>query len=195
MGRSDRHPGDDRDGGPSDRELLRRAGAGDQRAWDALVERYGRLVWHVVRSVGLGERDVADASQLTWLRLVEHLDAIREPDRLAAWLITTAKREALRVSIVAGREAASEADMTRYEGLHTHEVPEEEVLRRILEPEVERHLEQLPPRYREVLRLLSSEEGLSYAEVARRMGMPIGSVGPMRDRSLRLLRQRLGEPA
>src|SRR3954454_23068358 len=73
-------------------ELLRRAGDGDQAAWNAIVDEYAGLLWSVVRGFRLGEAQAADAVQTTWPRLVEHLPAIREPERLAGWLRTTARR-------------------------------------------------------------------------------------------------------
>jgi RNA polymerase sigma factor (sigma-70 family) len=79
-------------------ELLQRAAAGSQDAWDEIVRRYERLVWSVARAHRLDAADAADAVQTTWLRLVEHLGAIHEPDRLAAWLATTARRESLRLA-------------------------------------------------------------------------------------------------
>ena len=76
---------------------LARAAEGEQASWDRLIDRYGGLVWSVARSYRLSADDAADVSQTTWLRLVEHLGRLREPERLSAWLVTTAKRECLRV--------------------------------------------------------------------------------------------------
>ncbi len=55
-------------------ELVRAASAGDQRAWEGLIGRFGGLVWSVARAHGLSRADAADVSQTAWLRLVEHLD-------------------------------------------------------------------------------------------------------------------------
>src|ERR1700736_5087741 len=76
---------------------LKAAAAGDATAWDALVGRYSNLVWAVARAHRLSSADAADVSQTTWLRLVEHLDSIKQPERLGAWLATTARRECLAV--------------------------------------------------------------------------------------------------
>src|SRR6266550_245386 len=84
--------------------LLEAAAGGDQDAWNTLVERYSRLVWAVARGHRLSQADAADVTQATWLRLVEHLDGIKEPERLGAWLATTARREALRQIRRAGRD-------------------------------------------------------------------------------------------
>src|ERR671939_1184885 len=90
--------------------LLTRANDGDQEAWNAIVDRYTNLLWSVARGHRLGTADAADVVQTTWLRLVEHLQEIREPDRLTAWLITTARRENLRLVGLARREDVGGAD-------------------------------------------------------------------------------------
>ena len=65
------------------------ASVGDARAWDQLVKRFAGLVWAICRAHRLSADDAADVSQLTWLRLLENLDRIRDPQRLAGWLATT----------------------------------------------------------------------------------------------------------
>jgi RNA polymerase sigma factor (sigma-70 family) len=82
----------------TNKELVAAAAAGDQSAWDALVDRYSGMLWSLTRSYRLAPADAADVVQTTWLRLVENLDRIADPDRLPGWLATTARRECLRVS-------------------------------------------------------------------------------------------------
>ena len=84
-------------GDASDEQLLKSAGAGDQSAWDALVDRYGGRVWAVARAHRLSSADAEDVFQVAFLRLVTHLDTIRDPGRVGAWLATTARNECLRV--------------------------------------------------------------------------------------------------
>jgi DNA-directed RNA polymerase specialized sigma24 family protein len=83
-------------------ELVVRASAGEQVAWDQLVERYGGLVWAVARAHGLGPPDASDVSQVTWLLLAQHLDALLQPERLGSWLLRTARREAYRMRRLRG---------------------------------------------------------------------------------------------
>jgi DNA-directed RNA polymerase specialized sigma24 family protein len=85
-------------------QLVDRASAGDQAAWDQLVERYGGLVWAVARAHGLGRADASDVSQVTWLLLTQHLGLLPQPDRLGSWLLRTATREAYRMARLRGRE-------------------------------------------------------------------------------------------
>ena len=78
-------------------ELVARARNGDQVAWDGLVDRYGGTVWAVARAHRLDAQDAADVSQVTWLLLTQHLALLHEPERLEAWLLRTATREAYRM--------------------------------------------------------------------------------------------------
>src|ERR1700743_1021445 len=66
----------------SNGELVAAAAAGDQKAWDALVDRFTSLLWNIARQYRLSPADAADVVQTTWLRLVENLDRIAEPDRV-----------------------------------------------------------------------------------------------------------------
>ena len=88
--------------------LLRRVIEGDQRAWDELVGRFGGLVWSIARGYRLGAL-TDDVVQTVWLRLAENCDRIREPERLAAWLATTTRNEALRVSKKQARARSASA--------------------------------------------------------------------------------------
>ena len=170
--------------------LVARAAAGDQKAWDGLVERFAGLVWAVIRSNGLYGEAAGDVSQTTWLRLVEHLARVREPDRLGAWLATTARHECLRVLRKAGRQVLV-ADLP--EGLD--EDPGAEVDAGLLAGERREAalaaLNSVPPRCQELLRLLLVDPPLSYDEIASILGIPKGSIGPTRARCLEHVRHRL----
>jgi RNA polymerase sigma factor (sigma-70 family) len=170
-------------------ELLRRAADRDWVAWDALVSRFERLVLHAGRRIGLNHADAADVAQLTWLRLLEHAHQIRQPDRLPAWLTATARREALRVAMSAKRYVLC-ADPTIENGVDSRgAVSDVYPVDGEYGPEVEEALARLPARYQQLLRLLMSDDCPSYADIARRMGLPIGSIGPMRMRALQMLRR------
>jgi DNA-directed RNA polymerase specialized sigma24 family protein len=85
-------------------ELVERAGGGDQAAWDRLVDRYGEAVWAVARAQCLSARDAGDVSQVTWLRLAQHLGTLPQPERVGAWLLRTATRESYRMRRLRGYE-------------------------------------------------------------------------------------------
>src|SRR5207248_5752017 len=92
---------------PTVAELVGAAIAGDAAAWNELVERFAGLVWAIARRHRLSAADAADVSQTTWLRLVEHLERIQQPERIGAWLATTARHESLRVLRLAERQIPS----------------------------------------------------------------------------------------
>jgi RNA polymerase sigma factor (sigma-70 family) len=77
--------------------LVARAASGDHEAWDGLVRRYSGLLYAVCRRYRLSPEDTADAVQTVWLRLLEHLHDLRDPERVSSWLATTASRESLRL--------------------------------------------------------------------------------------------------
>lgn len=167
--------------------LVRRAADGDQAAWHELVRRYTSVVWSVAREHRLGPYDAADVSQATWLNLAEHLTRLRDPDRLAGWLATTARRESLRILAVRRREAPLEwADASSIV-----DGPEAGVVAGDRDGVLWRCLHGLPERCRSLLRLIAHAPDLTYAQAARAVGVRAGSVGPLRSRCLAVLRQRL----
>ncbi|HKP13543.1 MAG TPA: sigma factor, partial [Blastocatellia bacterium] len=80
----------------SDEALVLACRRGDETAWETLVERFQRLVYTISRRAGLDEDAAADVFQNVFASLVERLDRIEQPDRIQAWLVTTAKRETWR---------------------------------------------------------------------------------------------------
>lgn len=171
-------------------DTVRRAAAGDQAAWDAIVEGFGAMVWAVACGYRLGPVDAAEVSQTTWLRLLEHLDRIREPERLGGWLATTARHESLRLLRLRGREIVTD-DETRFDHGPSYEPTPEDLL---VDSDRDRALwevfARLPPRCRTLLELVIIVAP-PYAEVAAALDMPIGSIGPTRARCLKLLRRML----
>lgn len=168
-------------------ELVRASAAGDEAAWEAIVARFSGLVWATARAHRLAHADAADVVQTTWLRLVEHLDRIRDPERLGAWLATTARHESLRVIRVGGREQPTDEP-------ELFEAPTDDAIDALLlEPERDgalwRAFSKLSERCRSLLRLLVSDQEPSYEEVGAALGMPIGAIGPTRSRCLDRLRQ------
>jgi RNA polymerase sigma factor (sigma-70 family) len=89
-------------------DLLREIRDGDLAAWDEILRRYEKLVVSTVRSFRLYDADALDAVQMTWLRLAENADLVQFPERLGGWLVTTARRECLRIL----RQAKSGPNLT-----------------------------------------------------------------------------------
>jgi RNA polymerase sigma factor (sigma-70 family) len=168
--------------------LLERAMQGDQWAWKGLIEKYDGLVRSVARSFRLQPADVHDVSQTTWLRLLQHGSAIRDPERLPAWLAVTASRESLSLLRQASRNSAVPV---------SDETPdatvdlEEGAVSRDMASELWAAVAELPLRQQHLLIALFREDLRSYLDVAARCGMPIGSIGPTRARALSHLRHTL----
>jgi RNA polymerase sigma factor (sigma-70 family) len=169
--------------------LVAAAGEGDAGAWKALVERYAPLVGSVIVRHRLYGADAEDVAQTVWLRLVEHLRDLREPRALPMWLITTSRNECVRV-LKAGRRLRP-VDPTTENDMYLGEVAEPD--QALLDGERNQALlaafAELSDRHRELLLLLTADPPFSYSEISRRLGVPVGSIGPTRARALRHLRE------
>lgn len=169
--------------------LVAAATAGDRRAWELLVERYSPTVWAVARGHRLNAADAADVFQTTWMRLFENLMRIHEPQRVGAWLATTARRECLGVLRRSARQVASGQDFDAIRDVEGSRNPARMLMaeeRRVLVDELVR---QLPIRSQILLRLLAADTPLSYLEISEALEMPVGSIGPTRARALSQLRR------
>jgi RNA polymerase sigma factor (sigma-70 family) len=176
---------------PDTATLIAAAAGGDQHAWDSLVDRYAGLVWTVARSFRLSAADAADVSQTTWLRLVEQLGRIRQPDRLGAWLATTARRESLAVLNRASRDLPTSDPLLLEPRQPTTGSVDEDILRAERDSDLWRAFESLPANCQQLLRLLMVEPTPGYAEVSAALAIPIGSIGPTRARCLGHLKRRV----
>jgi RNA polymerase sigma factor (sigma-70 family) len=169
--------------------MVKRAAAGDQNAWNALVERFASTVWAIARGHRLNSADAADVFQTTWLRLLEHLDRIEQPERVGAWLATTARRECFRLLRLAGRQVPSGDDFDVLPDPSTSRSPDRDIVALERKRLVNDLVDQLPVRSQLLLRLLSADTPLSYKEISEALSMPIGSIGPTRARALEQLRR------
>jgi len=173
--------------------IVSRAAEGDQQAWDQLVERYSRLLWAVARAHRLNTVDAADVVQTSWVRLIEHLPEIRNPDGVGAWLATTARRECLRV--LRGATRCQPSDQIENVAVERGSADPGELDAALLTTErdtaLHRAFSRLPARDQALLRLLTADPSPSYQEIGAALGMPIGSIGPNRVRSLERLRREL----
>lgn len=170
-------------------ELVPRAAAGDAAAWEEIVERYAGLVVGVAHRYGLSAADLRDVSQTVWLRCVEHLDGLREPRALPAWLVATTRHECLRVLRGSRRTVLDDGvgDGVADE-VELAVGVEEELLAAERRAALRAAFTTLPPRWRELLELLLADPPLPYAEISDRLQIPVGSIGPTRARCLERLR-------
>jgi RNA polymerase sigma factor (sigma-70 family) len=171
---------------------VRRAAAGDKDAWDEIVGSFSGLVWTVANGHRLGPTDTAEVMQTTWLRLLENLDRIREPERLGGWLATTARRESLRMLRLRGRELPTDDEAAMDNGAGSVPGPEQTVLDRDRDRRLWSAFARLNDRCKQLLHLVIVVQP-PYSEVSAAMDMPIGSIGPTRQRCLERLRRLLGD--
>lgn len=170
--------------------LVAAAADGNARAWSEIVARYSPLLVGVIRRFRLSNAEVEDVAQTVWLRAVEHLAELREARAIPQWIIVTARREALRQVTMARRAQPHDPlDPGWSASLQTSVDPDDRLIY------AERHdallagLAELPDRQRELILLLIANPPLTYEEIHRRTGIPIGSIGPTRKRALERLRR------
>lgn len=171
--------------------LVRRAQEGEQSAWDELVDRFGSLVYWTARQRGLTEADAADVTQTTWLRCVQFIHTIRDPNAIGAWLVTTARREAIRLSKRAGRQVlVGQENEYQFDAidLSDHVSPDATLIAMDEATQVRQAMERLPPHHQDLMLMLMKEDRPNYEAIAEALGMPVGSIGPTRARQLERLR-------
>jgi RNA polymerase sigma factor (sigma-70 family) len=175
---------------PSVVALVARASAGDQRAWNEIVERYAPLVWSICVRNRLDRQEIDDVGQTVWLMLVEKIGSLRDPAALPGWLATTAHHACLRVLRAAGRHEHAELPCEdRLPSDPSVAMIEEEVLAAERDAALRAAFAELPPRHRELLSLLMRDPPASYQEVHAKLDIAVGSIGPMRQRALEQLRK------
>jgi RNA polymerase sigma factor (sigma-70 family) len=164
----------------------------DEQAWNTLVNRYGKLVASIPRRFGIPPEDAADIFQVVFLDLYKELSRLRELKALQGWLIrvTTHKCYRWRRS---RRSVPNESDAAWMEtiGEDTPIMPD-----RMVQLETEQTVREaiagLPPRCREMIELLFFEHPpLSYRDVAKRLQLAPGSIGFIRGRCLKRLKETL----
>jgi len=170
-------------------ELLHGAAAGDAQAWSELVERFEPAVKAAIVGFRLQPDDAHDAVQTTWLRMVEHRDRLREPEALGGWLRTTARREGLR--IIRDRRRVGPMNVETLDPPDRSVDLEQSVVDADTMLLVDGLIDRLPARSAALVRALFCDSPPGYAEIARRTGVPVGSIGPTRARALRKLRRLL----
>lgn len=177
-----------------DEDLLMACRRGDGAAWETLINRFQRLIYAIPRRAGLDEDAASEVFQEVFTTLFEKLDDIEQPERLHAWLVTTARRKTWRFI---SRNRPSQ----RYAGDDDEDgdaelnalpdnapLPDEALIQLEEQHRVRTSLGQLDERCRKLLTLLFYRaEPPSYAEIAAETGTREGSIGPTRARCLQKL--------
>lgn len=151
-------------------EVVARAAQGDEHAWNELVHRYAPLVWQICGQFRLQDSEREDVAQSVWLSLVTELSKLPEPASLPGWLATVTRRECLRLLEHSRRQPDTAVAAVQEDALRIA-------------------FSRLQPRCQQLLVLLMQTPPLSYREIADRLDMPVGSIGPSRARCLAKLRR------
>lgn len=174
----------------TDRELWDAVIAGNAKAWETIVKRYQSLVYAVALRAGLSQLDAGDCFQQTWILLYNNRKRLEDPTRLSAWLVTTAKREALRLKHRIGPDPGDSQDERPDQSV----LPDEELIEVQRQAELEAAVSQLDDRCRKLVdAFFFAEEEKSYEEIAKSLGIASNSLGPIRRRCLERLKRILEE--
>lgn len=154
----------------------------DEAAWAQLVARFNPMLRRIGHSYRLSPGDVDDVAQATWLRAFANIHRIREPAAIPGWLAATARREALRRLQTSTRECLSDDPWTFERS--AEDDPESEALAADRRAVLQRAMATLPKRHRALMMLIASQDKPDYRTISSALGMPIGSIGPIRGRCL-----------
>lgn len=183
----------------NDKQLLADCGRGDEAAWETLVHRYQRLIYAIPRRAGLDTDAAAEVFQEVFLTLSQKLHGIEQPERLQAWLVTTARRKTWRHIT---RERSAQQFVMDEDGEDesadvpdNKPLPDEELFRLEEQHRVRASLDSLDERCRKLLTMLFyTDEPPAYAEIAAALGTTEGSIGPTRARCLKKMLALLEKP-
>ena len=162
--------------------------AGDEQAWNEVVDRYAGLVWSVARSYRLSSAATQDVVQTVWLRLAEHC---ADPPARPAGVVAgddDAQRGAAGHPRQHPPDAAGDADDLAEPTAPSIEerVGDDATLRAVLQA-----FAKLSPEDQQLMRLLCAVPPIDYQTIAEMLGRPIGSIGPTRARCLERLKKLL----
>lgn len=168
---------------PDESALVNACLKGTQDAWDELVGRYGRLVFSIAQRYRLTTLDAEDTFQNVFIIVSKQLSTLRNPAALLSWIAQITHHECQRLL----GHNRHDTELTEMAPDHDPE-PVERALFRERQMMVLEAMTQLDPRSRQLLTLLFLEsDNPSYAEIAMRLKIPVGSIGPSRERSLKKL--------
>lgn len=176
----------------SDPELIQACLNGDEKAWEALVNRYRRLIFSIPFKMGLQREEAMEIFQAVWLDCFQELHLLRDVDRLQAWLVRIAVRKCYRMR---EKHRAEPPTMEIMDTDQSTDDPSDDFIRRMdSEQMIRTAIEQLTERCRQVIEALFFEESVpSYAQIAQRLGLSPNSIGFTRDRCLERLGKLLGD--
>lgn len=170
----------------SDADLWQAICCGDECAWRQLVDRYKALVYSVCTYTGLTMSEAADVFQDTWMQLFKHRRALEDPSRVSSWLVTTARREAVRVR-KRNTRVTSQVDSDTPD---SQDLPDAQLEQLELQAHLEIALKEIDQPCRKLLHaFFFAAEDQSYDDIARSMGYSPNTLGAKRRRCLERLKR------
>jgi RNA polymerase sigma factor (sigma-70 family) len=167
----------------SDSELVSRCRAGDQQAWNELVERFSRYVYAIaVQAFRLPEPDAEDVFQEVFARAYQHLDKLRDDAAVRPWLAQLTRRLCIdRLRATSRERPVADEELVVAEADETLELLDEALT-------VHEALAAAPEHCREILdRFFARDE--SYKTIGEALDLPSGTIASRISRCLARLRE------
>lgn len=176
----------------TDEELVERARRGDESAWETIVHKYQNLLYSIPLRAGLRRDLASDVLQEVFTTLFQKIGLLEKPEFLRAWLVTTTQHKTIHLIQRENRgrpQSIDELESTiGFEVLDSRLTPDENLIQLEQEKQIEDALDAIDPRCRRLLTLLYlNQHQTPYAEIARQLDIPLGSIGPTRARCLEKL--------
>jgi RNA polymerase sigma factor (sigma-70 family) len=174
-----------------DARLVKECLRANEEAWSLLIDKYKALIYSIPVKYGLPPHEAADVFQATCAELLVRLPDLREPRALPKWLMQVAHHECYRWKRQQQRLTSRDADPD----LPEPETPPiaESVLQKTQEEQMLREaMSVLSPQCRRLVELLFFETpSRPYAEVAKELGLAVGSIGFTRQKCMERLHRLL----
>lgn len=176
----------------TDEELVKACREGDESAWEAITYRYQNLLFSIPRRAGLGKDLAADVLQEVFTTLYVKIDQLEKPEFLKAWLITTTRHKTIhlitRETKGRPRSISDDENDPAFDIVDKAPLADEMLIRFEREDQIEKAFTEIDDRCRRLLMMLYLEsDKVPYSEIAEKLDIPLGSIGPTRARCLQKL--------
>ena len=176
-----------------DKELVKNILEGDRNVFRELVDRYEKLVIHVVYGMLPNKSDLDDICQDVFIKVYENLGRFNFQAKLSTWIARIAYNTTL--NFLAKRKYALYEDLENFENdpalvKNASESPVVWTEKRESAEILRRELEKIPARYGTILSLYHMEE-MSYHEIGEVLNLPAGTVKNYLFRARKMLKERL----
>jgi RNA polymerase sigma factor (sigma-70 family) len=176
----------------TDEQLVKACLEGKEQAWSELIDKYKNLIYSIPVKSGISREDAAEIFQQVCLRLLSELPNVRDPNCLAAWLVKVTAHRCFHWTRRERLPKRMAGEIEDADGSVSSARPDEYVLQLEREQMLRDALLEISPRCKELIRMLFYQcPALPYDEVARNLNLARGSIGFIRMRCLKQLRERL----